>query len=132
VVTAVSTGCWCKELGGEADSFGGGPGRLSSLGSERRSAVKSGTMSGAIQTKISRNGRVVLPASIRRRLGIRPGDLMDISVNGGRVVLTPRKSRSRKARIVVDPITGLPVLSAGPGAPVLTSKQVEMIRFGDS
>jgi hypothetical protein len=30
-------------------------------------------------------------------------------------------------RIVVDPITGLPALSAGPGAPLLTSEEVEEI-----
>jgi hypothetical protein len=32
--------------------------------------------------------------------------------------------------ILVDPITGLPVLSAGPDAPVLTSEEVNVILFG--
>ena len=31
------------------------------------------------------------------------------------------------ARIVSDPLTGLPVLTAGPNAPSLTSNQVEEI-----
>jgi len=39
-------------------------------------------------------------------------------------VLTPRSTRARKVSIVVDPITGLPVLSAGPDAQLLSSKQV--------
>jgi hypothetical protein len=34
----------------------------------------------------------------------------------------------RKARIVTDPITGLPVLTLGKDAPVLTSKEVAEIQ----
>jgi hypothetical protein len=33
-------------------------------------------------------------------------------------------------RIVVDPVTSLPVLSTGPDAPLLTSEQVEEILSG--
>ena len=76
-------------------------------------------------------GQISLPASIRRKLGLRPGQLLDVQVEGGRIVLTPRRIRSRKARILVDPITGLPVLSAGPDAAVLTSEQVDEILFGE-
>jgi len=43
---------------------------------------------------------------------------------GGRIVLTPRSARARKVSIVVDTITGLPALSAGPDAQLLSSKQV--------
>jgi hypothetical protein len=40
----------------------------------------------------------------------------------------PRKGRNRaKAKIVIDPLTGFPALTLGPGAPVLTSKEVEEI-----
>ena len=39
-------------------------------------------------------------------------------------MLTPRSTRARKVSIVVDTITGLPVLSAGPDAQLLSSKQV--------
>lgn len=42
-------------------------------------------------------------------------------------MLTPRRRRSRQVRILVDRITGLPVLSAGPEAPVLTSRQVREV-----
>ena len=34
------------------------------------------------------------------------------------------KKAPSKARIVIDPMSGLPVLSVGPDAPILTSKQV--------
>lgn len=80
-----------------------------------------------MQTKISTKGQVVLPAPVRRKLGLRPGDPLDITAEEGRIVLTPRRPRRRKARILVDPITGLPVLSAGPDAPPLSSKEVDEI-----
>jgi hypothetical protein len=32
-----------------------------------------------------------------------------------------------KSKIVVDPVTGLPVLSAGQAAPVLTSREIDEI-----
>ena len=78
-----------------------------------------------MNTKVSTKGQVVLPSPVRRRLGIQAGDALDIHIEEGRVVLTPRKRGSGQARMTNDPITGLPVLSAGPDAPVLTSKQVE-------
>ena len=80
-----------------------------------------------MQTKLSTKGQVVLPSPIRRELGLRAGDPLDAKVEGGRVVLTPRNKRARKIKIIIDPITKLPVLSAGPGAAVLSNKQVREI-----
>jgi hypothetical protein len=40
-------------------------------------------------------------------------------------VLTPRRQAHLRPRIIKDPVLGTPVLSLGPDAPVLTSKQVE-------
>lgn len=78
-----------------------------------------------METKLSTKGQVVLPGPIRRRLSLKPGDTLDAKVQAGRVVLTPRRTaQSPRASIVVDRVTGLPVLSAGPEAPLLTSKQV--------
>jgi AbrB family looped-hinge helix DNA binding protein len=80
-----------------------------------------------MQTKVSTKGQVVLPGPLRRRLGICAGDPLDANIQAGSIVLTPRKKRSRKAKIVSDRITGLPVLSVGPEAPVLSSKEVDEI-----
>jgi len=80
-----------------------------------------------METKLSTKGQIVLPGVIRRRLGLEPGDSVDAEVQSGRIVLTPRKRRFSKAALRVDPITGLPVLSAGTGAPRLSSKQVREI-----
>jgi AbrB family looped-hinge helix DNA binding protein len=80
-----------------------------------------------MQTRVSTKGQIVLPLPIRRKLGLRTGDVLDAKVEGGRIVLSSPRTRSQEVRILRDPITGLPVLSGGPDAPVLTSKQVQEI-----
>jgi AbrB family looped-hinge helix DNA binding protein len=80
-----------------------------------------------MKTKVSTKGQVVLPGPVRRRLGIRAGDPLEVNVESGRIVLTPRKHPRRDIKIVSDPVTGFPVLTAGPDAPILTSKEVEEI-----
>lgn len=78
-------------------------------------------------TTVSTKGQVVVPGKIRRKLGLRPGDSLEARVEGQRIILTPRNARPRNARIIRDPITGLPVLTAGPKAPKLTSAEVREI-----
>jgi AbrB family looped-hinge helix DNA binding protein len=78
-------------------------------------------------TKVSTKGQVVIPSRIRRKLGLQPGDSLEARVEGQQIVLTPRKVRLRKARIIRDPLTGLPVLTAGPKALKLTSTEVREI-----
>ena len=80
-----------------------------------------------METKLSTKGQVVLPGPIRRKLGLQAGDPLDAKVDDGRIVLTPTSTRSRRVSIVVDRITGLPVLSAGPNAATLSSEQVSEI-----
>ncbi len=80
-----------------------------------------------MNTKVSTKGQVVLPRAIRERMNLRAGDPLEARIEGERIVLIPKRKRSRKAKIVKDPLTGLPVLTAGPGAPKLTSKQVAEI-----
>jgi AbrB family looped-hinge helix DNA binding protein len=77
-----------------------------------------------MQTKVSTKGQIVLPLPLRRKLGIRAGDSMDIAIEQDRIVLTAPKRTHTKARIIKDPITGFPVIDAGPDAPVLTSEMV--------
>lgn len=77
-----------------------------------------------MQTKLSTKGQVVVPSRIRRKLDLQPGDLLEARLEGQCIVLTPRRTRPRKGRIIRDPVTGLPALTAGPKAPKLTSAQV--------
>ncbi len=74
--------------------------------------------------RLSKRVYIFLPAKLRNKLHLRAGDEVLVTVETGRVVLTPRKWKSGKARIITDPLTGLPVLSAGDGAPILTSRRV--------
>jgi AbrB family looped-hinge helix DNA binding protein len=80
-----------------------------------------------MQTRVSSKGQVVLPITVRRKLGLGPGDPLDVNVSKGRAVLTPQRSPARRPKIVIDRVTGLPALTAGPDAPLLTSAQVQEI-----
>ena len=80
-----------------------------------------------MRMRVSKRGEILLPYQLRRKLGIQLGDELDVHVEAGRIVLTPARKRSTKAKIVIDPITGLPALDAGPDAPILTSKEVAEI-----
>lgn len=80
-----------------------------------------------MQTKVSTKGQVVLPGPLRRRLDIRAGDALDIEIQEGRIFLMPQPKRAHRVKLVTDPVTGLPALSAGPSAPPLSSKEVEEI-----
>ena len=97
--------------------------------SEERSGVRVSRVSLrlAMITRVSKKGQVVVSSRICRQLGLQPGDPLEAKIEGQQIVLTPRKARSRKARIIRDPVTRLPVLTAGPKAPKLTSAEVREI-----
>jgi bifunctional DNA-binding transcriptional regulator/antitoxin component of YhaV-PrlF toxin-antitoxin module len=77
-----------------------------------------------MQMRISENGELILPGALVERLGMKPGDRIDATFEGGRVVLAPPPTRRPGAGIIIDPATGWPVLTGGEGAPVLTSEMV--------
>ena len=79
-----------------------------------------------MKSRVSERGYGVVPSSIVKRLGMKPGDSVEIDVNTIRIAISAIKRKSRsKARIVTDKITGMPVLTLGRGAPVLTSEEVK-------
>ncbi len=80
-----------------------------------------------METRVSTKGQVVLPGPLRRRLNIRPGDPLEASIENGNIVLSPRRKRPHRPKLITDPVTGLPALSAGAKAPTLSSKEVEEI-----
>jgi AbrB family looped-hinge helix DNA binding protein len=67
----------------------------------------------------------VLPATVRRKLGIRAGDPLNIAIEQNRIVLSQPKKQKFEGRIIKDPATGLTVLDMGPDAPILTSEMVK-------
>ena len=60
-------------------------------------------------------------------MNLRPGDQFETRIERGRIVLVPKKKRAKIARLGKDPLTGLPMLSAGKNAPILTSEEVAEI-----
>ncbi len=44
-----------------------------------------------MQIRVSAKGQIVLPVSLRRQLDIRAGDILDVDIENGRIVLTPCK-----------------------------------------
>jgi len=80
-----------------------------------------------MELKLSTKGQIVLAGAIRRKLGLQPGDSLDAELDGERIILIPRRARRGSARIIKDPVTGLPVLTAGADAAKLTSEQVREI-----
>jgi AbrB family looped-hinge helix DNA binding protein len=80
-----------------------------------------------VQIKLSTKGQIVLPITVRTELRLKPGEPLEVAVEGERIVLTPRKRVKRKGRIVKDPVTGMPVLTFGPGAPIITSEMVNKL-----
>lgn len=80
-----------------------------------------------MRTKLSTKGQVVLPRQLRTRLGLRPGDNLDVEIEGDSIVLRPPKVSKGKARIIKDPVSGLPVVDTDDDVPPLTTEQVDEI-----
>jgi AbrB family looped-hinge helix DNA binding protein len=53
--------------------------------------------------KVSRKNQIAVPASVRRRLGIGPGDLLDVDVEGSRVVLRARRPTALADLLAIAP-----------------------------
>jgi AbrB family looped-hinge helix DNA binding protein len=53
--------------------------------------------------KVSRKNQIAVPASVRRRLGIGPGDLLDVDVEGSRVVLRARRPTALADLVAIAP-----------------------------
>jgi AbrB family looped-hinge helix DNA binding protein len=77
-----------------------------------------------MQTRVSTKGQIVLPGPLRRKLDIRPGDRLEVSVEKDRIVLTHVSKPKYEARMVEDPVTGFIAIDLGPDAPTLTSEMV--------
>jgi AbrB family looped-hinge helix DNA binding protein len=50
------------------------------------------------RTRIGEKGRVVIPAAIRKALGMDVGDVIDMRVENGELCISTRESRLRRAQ----------------------------------
>ena len=64
-----------------------------------------------MEAKLSSKGQLVLPAEVRRRLGLAQGERLAIEVRGDGLVLRPAR-RARRYRTARHPKSGLPVMVA--------------------
>mgnify|MGYP001568072052 FL=1 len=55
----------------------------------------------AYETKVDPNGRIVLPAPVRRQLGVGPGDVIVLRLEHGGVRVTSRTTAIREAQALV-------------------------------
>jgi AbrB family looped-hinge helix DNA binding protein len=78
-------------------------------------------------TTLSSKGQVVLPATARRRLGLKSGARFTCRVQGNQIVLTPAEVPAGRRRFIKSRLTGLVVTQGPKGAPVVTSEQVRAL-----
>ncbi len=75
-------------------------------------------------SRLSTKGQLVIPAQLRKALNLRPGDKVEMKLEGPRLVLqreTPRAARLRRGKF------GRPVLVASEGAPAMTTESVKAL-----
>lgn len=53
----------------------------------------------AILTTVSSKGQLVIPAAIRRQLGIKPGTRIAVRIDGGQMILDPQNIEAKIRRI---------------------------------
>jgi AbrB family looped-hinge helix DNA binding protein len=80
-----------------------------------------------VQIKLSSKGQVVLPLALRTKYHLKPGDYLGVRESDEGIALIPPKVRKRKGKVVKDPLTGLPCVTFGPGAPTVTKEIVDKL-----
>ena len=75
-------------------------------------------------SKLSTKGQIVIPVRLRKVLNLRPGDKVEMKLEGRRLVLqrgTPRAAGLRRGKF------GRPVLVAAEGTPLMTTESVNAL-----
>ena len=73
---------------------------------------------------LSTKGQLVIPTQYRRALNLRPGDKVEVTLEGQRLILERRSPRSAK---LMRGRFGRPVLVSAPGAPAVTTETVNAL-----
>ncbi len=80
-----------------------------------------------MNTMLSANGRVLLPATARRVLGLKAGDTLRVEIERGGVRLEAPRRKPTRVSMHRDPITGLPYFAPTKDTPALTLATVRRI-----
>jgi AbrB family looped-hinge helix DNA binding protein len=73
---------------------------------------------------LSTKGQLVIPTQYRRALNLRPGDKVEVTLEGRRLILerrSPRAAKLSRGRF------GRPVLVSAPNAPKITTESVNAL-----
>jgi AbrB family looped-hinge helix DNA binding protein len=73
---------------------------------------------------LSTKGQLVIPTQYRRALNLRPGDKVEVTLEGHRLILERRSGRAAK---LTRGRFGRPVLVSAPNAPAITTASVNAI-----
>ena len=60
-------------------------------------------MLSVVTVKVSRKNQIAVPAAVRRQLGIKPGDRLEVEVEDSRVVLRPQRRSAVDELIALAP-----------------------------
>jgi AbrB family looped-hinge helix DNA binding protein len=77
-----------------------------------------------MSSTLSSKGQLVIPAALRKALNLRPGDKVEMKLEGERLVLQPAPrhgARLRRGQF------GRPVLVKAEGAPAMTTESVNAL-----
>ncbi len=58
-------------------------------------------------SKIDKNGRIYIPKQLRKILGLKPGDLVEINIKGQILVIKRAKTIAERGKGVFKPIKGI-------------------------
>jgi len=78
-------------------------------------------------TAISTKGQLVMPAAVRKALGLKPGDRLRVALEGRSVRLEPTRAARTALRIKINRRTGLPCAELRADAPPVTQADVKRI-----
>jgi AbrB family looped-hinge helix DNA binding protein len=73
------------------------------------------------RSRLSTKGQLVIPARLRKALNLRPGDQVEIELEGRALIL---RGQSQRAARLKRGKFGRPVLEAAESAPVMTTESV--------
>jgi AbrB family looped-hinge helix DNA binding protein len=73
---------------------------------------------------LSTKGQLVIPTQYRRALNLRPGDKVEVTLEGRRLILERRSPRAAK---LTRGRFGRPVLVSAPGAAPITTETVKTL-----
>jgi AbrB family looped-hinge helix DNA binding protein len=59
-----------------------------------------------IEVTVGPEGRILIPADVRRAAGLEPGSILLVRLEGERVVLTPRDAAKKRLRRMFEGVDG--------------------------